>query len=76
MTDLIGEELGGPVWTYRGSAEGRERLRRGRSEGRAVVSRDYLEKVHTGLRMLGGSEYERFEAQSDLPVWNLERVDL
>jgi hypothetical protein len=76
VTELIEEDFGGPVWTYRGSEEGRARLRRGRAEGRAVVSRDYLEKVHAGLLPLGGGEYERFLADSDLPVRDLERVDL
>jgi len=76
VTDLIEADFGGPVWTYRGSVEGRARLRRGRAEGRAVVSRDYLEKVHAGLRPLGEDEYERFVVATDLPVWDLERVDL
>ena len=76
VTDLIAVDFGGPVWSYRGSEGGRERLRRGRAEGRAVVSRDYVAKVHAGLTSLGGDELERFVAQSDLPVWNLERVDL
>ena len=76
VTDLIDTDYGGPVWTYQGSAEGRERLRRGRAESCAVVSRDYMDKVHAGLRLLGGDEHERFMAESDLPVWNLERVDL
>jgi len=78
------ESLGSPppegrVWTYRGSAEGRERLRRGRSEGRAVVSRDYVEKVRAGFAALG-PEHERAFAESsaldDLPVLDLERLDL
>ena len=53
--DVTGEIDGvdGRVWTYRGSREGRERLRRGRAEGRAVVSRDYIEKVRSGLRGAG-----------------------
>ena len=76
VTDLIEGDFGGPVWTYRGSAEGRARLRRGRAAGRVVVSRDYLEKVHAGLLPLGGEEYERFLAESDLPVRDLDRVDL
>lgn len=69
----------GRVWTYRGSAEGRTRLREGRETGRAVVSRDYLEKVLTGLERLGPDERRTFEALSlldGLPVWNLERIDL
>jgi len=69
----------GRVWTYRGSQEGRERLRRGRAEGRAVVSRDYIEKVHAGFAELGEAEQRAFADSSDLgdlPVWDLERLDL
>ncbi len=76
VTDLIDGEYDGPVWTYRGSEEGRARLRRGRAEGRAVVSRDYVEKVEAGLESLDGDEFGRLMASSDLPVWDLERVDL
>ncbi len=69
----------GRVWTYRGSEEGRERLRRGRAEGRAVVSRDYIDKVRAGFAGLGESEQRAFAESSDLadlPVWDLERLDL
>lgn len=79
--DVSGEIEGfeGRVWTYRGSAAGRDRLRRGRSEGRAVVSRDYLEKVRRGFAALGPEHESAFAASScldDLPVMELERVDL
>ena len=70
---------GGRVWTYVGSAAGRQRLRRGRAEGRAVVSRDYLEKVLGGFGRLGVDERRAFDESSvldGLPVWDLERVDL
>ena len=70
VTGAIEADFGGPVWTYRGSAEGRKRLRRGRAEGRAVISRDYLEKVAAGLTALGEHH------EPDLPVWDLERIDL
>ena len=69
----------GRVWAYVGSSAGRERLRRARQEGRAVVSRDYECKVHEGFRALGRQEYEAFLGSSELgglPVWDLERVDL
>ena len=72
MTDLIETDFGGPVWTYRGSAEGRERLRQGRDEGRAVISKDYLAKVRLGPRRRLGEH----RPATDLPVWDLERVDL
>ena len=73
------EGFEGRVWTYRGSVEGRERLRRGREGGRVVVSRDYLEKVRTGFARLGPDEERAFAESSaldDLPVWDLERLDL
>ena len=69
----------GRVWTYAGSAEGRERLRAGRAEGRAVVSRDYLERVRAGFRALGGEEERAFAQDAlleDLPVRELDRLDL
>jgi len=71
--------LHGRIWTYVGSAAGRERLRRGREERCAVISRDYLEKVRAGFRGLGEEEELAFADSSmldGLPVWDLERVDL
>ena len=73
------EGVEGTVWTYRGSREGRERLLRGRAEGRAVVSRDYYEKVRRGFAALGEDQERAFAESSsleDLPVWDLERIDL
>ena len=73
------EGVEGRVWTYRGSAEAHERLRRGRELGRAVVSRDYLEKVREGFRRLGAEEERSVldpSSLEDLAVWDLERVDL
>lgn len=67
------------VWTYRGSAEGRQRLRRGRAEGCAVVSRDYLDKVRAGFARLGPEQERAFAESSSLdglPVLDLERLDL
>ncbi len=79
VSGQIEGESPGRVWTYRGSPEGRDRLRRGRAQRRAVVSRDYLEKVRAGLAALG-PEHERAFAESsfldDLPVADLERLDL
>jgi hypothetical protein len=79
--DVTGQLEGfeGSVWTYVGSAEGRARFQHGLKEGRAVVSRDYLEKVHAGFRRLGEADYALFNASSHLdglPVWDLERIDL
>jgi gamma-glutamylcyclotransferase (GGCT)/AIG2-like uncharacterized protein YtfP len=70
VTGLLEGDFTGRVWAFRGSAAGRERLRAGREQGRAVISRDYLEKVQAGLGAIGDT------CEPDLPVWDLERVDL
>jgi hypothetical protein len=70
VTGLLEGDFTGRVWAFRGSAAGRERLRVGREQARAVISRDYLEKVRTGLAAIGEA------CEPDLPVWDLERVDL
>lgn len=78
VTDRI-EGVEGRVWTYRGSAAGRARLRRGRAEGRAVVARDYLERVRAGFAALGPAAERDFVASTDLdalPLADLERIDL
>lgn len=43
----------GRVWTYRGSAAGRERLRTGLNEGSAVVDAEYVRAVRAGFAALG-----------------------
>lgn len=71
-------DIEGRVWTYVGSDAGRARLREGRAAGTAVVSRDYLERVHAGFAGLGGEHHERLIASlagDDLAVWDLERLD-
>ena len=45
VTHLIDVELGGRVWAYVGSADGRRRLADARRRGVAVVARGYLEKL-------------------------------
>lgn len=79
VTDAVEAPVGGRVWTYVGSADGRARLETGLARGCAVVCRDYVAEVHAAFRTLGGSEYERFLASSyldGLPLVDLERVDL
>jgi len=63
----------GLVWTYRGSAAGRARLRRGLRHGSAVVDRAYLDAVRAGFAALGIAD----DADpGGLPVMELERVEL
>ncbi len=70
---------GGRVWTYVGTPAGRGRLTRGRSAGRAVVDRAYLEGVAAAFKGLGRGEYEMCAASLEpdgLPVLALDRHDL
>jgi hypothetical protein len=79
VTAAIDNPPPGRVWTYVGSLAGRARLRDGVDRERAVVARDYAERVHAAFRAMGEGEYRRFLASSDLdhlPVLDLERVDL
>ncbi|MGI9098212.1 MAG: gamma-glutamylcyclotransferase family protein [Solirubrobacteraceae bacterium] len=67
----------GTVWAYVGTPAGRRRLRRARDGGRAVVSRDYLERTRAAFAALGAAalaEFERTAALDGLPVWELERL--
>jgi hypothetical protein len=69
----------GTVWAYVGGATGRGRLEHARAEGIAVVSRDYLERTRAAFAALGPAALADFEAGAavgDLPVWDLERIDL
>lgn len=71
--------VSGRVWTYMGLAESRARLARGLSEGTAVVSRDYLEKVHSAFRARGKDAYADFERSTQthgIPAWDLDRRDV
>ncbi|MBA2505888.1 MAG: gamma-glutamylcyclotransferase [Thermoleophilaceae bacterium] len=67
--DVTGHLAGPPgrVWAYRGSSGGRARFAAARAEGRVVVSRDYFDHL-CGL----GRSIE----VGDLPVWDLERVEV
>lgn len=67
------------IWTYVGSPGGRRRLRTGRSSGRAVIDRAYLEGVITAFKRLGPGEYARSAPSlhpDGLRVLALERRDL
>ncbi len=66
-------EAPGTVWAYRGSAAGRERLRIGRTRGRAVVDLQYVAAVRAALEQLGLDENLDLE---ELPLMDLQRIDL
>ena len=63
----------GTVWAYRGSAAGRERLRRGLQGASAVVDLNYLAAVRASFAALG---IDDDLAAGALPVMDLERVEL
>jgi cation transport regulator ChaC len=64
--------VAGTVWVYLGSQEGRGRLAAGLRDGTAVISRDYLEKVRSGLAAHGIED----PLPDGPPVRDLERVDI
>ena len=63
----------GRVWTYRGSADGRERLRLGRERGTAVAALEYVRGVRATFAALGIDDDPDL---GDLRAVELERIDL
>jgi hypothetical protein len=77
VSERIGS--GARVWAYVGSMAGRERLRRGRAAGTAVIARDYLVGVRAAFQALGPRAWARCESSLDpggLPVVALTRHEL
>jgi gamma-glutamylcyclotransferase (GGCT)/AIG2-like uncharacterized protein YtfP len=70
VTDALDAPLG-RTWAYLGSEAGRRRLLHGKQCRRAVISREYLDKVQAGLRALGDST-----DLDGLPIRDLVRVDV
>jgi hypothetical protein len=76
VTDAVAPAPG-TVWAYTGTAAGRRRLQRARDGGRAVVSRDYLDRTRAAFAALGAAalaEFDRTAALDGLAVWELERL--
>jgi Gamma-glutamyl cyclotransferase, AIG2-like len=77
VSERIGS--GGRVWAYVGSVAGRERLRRGRAAGTAVIARGYLDGVRAAFQALGPRVWAGCEPSLDpggLPVVALTRHEL
>jgi hypothetical protein len=64
----------GTVWTYRGSDDGRERLRTGLMAGRAIVDAAYVEAVRATFSALGIDDDVR--PGDELAPMSLERLEL
>lgn len=78
VTELVASPPG-RVWAYVGSPDARERLARGRAEGSAVISAEYLRGVDSAFAALGARERDLAAPSldpGDLPVWGLRRIDL
>jgi hypothetical protein len=79
VTDAITPRPDGRVWAYRGSADGRARLRDGIAAGCAVVSRGYLDGVLAGLARIAPEDVaavERSPRDAGLQVVDLDRVEI
>ncbi len=79
VTDAIAPSPDGRVWAYRGSEEGRARLREARAAGCAVVSRDYLEGVLAAVARIAPDELaeaERSPEVAGLKILDVDRVEI
>jgi cation transport regulator ChaC len=75
VSDQIDGDHGGRVWAYVGRAEARRRYERGRADGTAVISRQYLDGVRADFDAYGMlPEFERTTEPPDVPVLDLERI--
>jgi gamma-glutamylcyclotransferase (GGCT)/AIG2-like uncharacterized protein YtfP len=66
------------VWAYVGSRAALDRFRLGCNAGRAVVSRDYYERVLGDFATVGGDALRRFHELTDAvpcPILDLRRID-
>jgi len=75
----ISEPVDGLVWCYFGTPAAEARHGEGSAAGRAVVSREYFERVRGGFAACGKRALADFEETTDAPgcpILELERVDL
>jgi len=73
VTPLLDADLGGTVWTYRGSEAARRRF----ESGTAVVAQDYFDRIRGDFAKADGlDEFERSTDPVTVPLRRLTRVDL
>jgi dephospho-CoA kinase len=73
VTERLDVDLGGTVWTYRGSEAARGRF----EAGDAVVSEDYFERIRGDFASAGGLDaFERSTDPLTVPLRRLKRVDV
>ncbi len=79
VTELVHEDLGGPVYAFAGRSEALERFARGEREQRAVISREYQAAVLEGFARFGEAALDEFRRTTEEPPCRaiaLTRVDL
>jgi hypothetical protein len=77
VTEHLDADLGGRVWAYVGRAAARRRYAIGRTDGSAVVSARYLEKVRADFEAFGMlAEFDRTTEPPEVPVVELERIEV
>jgi hypothetical protein len=75
VTEHVDVDLPGRVWAYVGLDAARERLARGRREGRLAIASSYHKRVLAGFEGLGQRErFERLTEPMPAPVVDLEVV--
>jgi cation transport regulator ChaC len=75
VSEHIDADLRGRVWAYVGLDTARERLARGRREGRLAIASSYLARVLAGFELLGQRDaFARLTAAMPAPVVDLELV--
>jgi hypothetical protein len=75
VTGHVDAGLPGRVWAYAGLDAARERLARGRREGRLAIASSYHERVLAGFDALGQRElFDRLTAPMPGPIIDLEVV--
>ena len=74
----IAPAIEGTVWAYMGTSDAVERFRKGLSEQRAVIGREYLEGVKRQFAALGDQalrEYEDLTEVAPCPLRDLKRIE-
>ena len=75
VTEHVGAGLPGRVWAYAALDAARERLERGRREGRLAIASSYHERVLAGFDALGErARFDHLTAPMPAPVIDLEVV--
>lgn len=77
VTDLVDDAPAGRVFAYRGSQDGRGRLREGVAAGQAVVGHEYLAGVVAGVGAIARDEVAALAHRlAGLELLDLERVEI